>query len=148
MLNLTSSTSAITGLKLSSTTSIFFTSAIGLNLFKVLSTSSLIFTVEILILSFPLSILTRLSKSVIISFSRSISFAISVKNSWYNSSGTFSWPTKESARTFIEVIGVFNSWDTFETNCCLDSSCLAIISTIASSLPRRSYFLSFSHASK
>ena len=54
-----------------------------------------------------LSIFTKESKSVIILFSRSISSAISPMNSLYNSTGTSSCASSESANTFIEVRGVF-----------------------------------------
>ena len=49
-------------------------------------------------------------------FSRSISLAISCRNSRYISGEAFSSMSRESARTFIEVMGVFSSWETFETN--------------------------------
>ena len=55
-------------------------------------------------------------------FSLSTSFLISTMNSRYISTGTLSCSTSESARTFMEVIGVLSSWDTLETNSCLDSS--------------------------
>ena len=69
-----------------------------------------------------LSILTSESRSLMILVSRSISPPISCINSRYSSIGTSSCPFNESASTFIEVSGVFNSWETLDTNSCLESS--------------------------
>ena len=41
---------------------------------------------------------------------------MSAINSRYSSTGTSSMPISESASTRMEVMGVFNSWDTLETN--------------------------------
>ena len=76
-----------------------------------------------------MSIFTKESRSVMIVFSRSISSAMSVINSLYSSFGTSPispCATRESASTFMEVNGVFNSWDTLETNSCRESSCTFI----------------------
>ena len=118
----TSSTSAVTGRKLSSTSSTCCFCAIGRRRFKISSSSSLILSTAIFRLSAALSIFTSESRSVIILFSRSISVVISCMNSLYSSNGAFSCMFKESASTFIDVKGVFNSCETFETNSCLESS--------------------------
>ena len=76
----------------------------------------------ILISAEDLSIRTRVRRSSMILLSRSISSDISPMNSWYSSLGTSSMLMRESARTRMEVIGVFNSWDTLDTNSCLDWS--------------------------
>ena len=55
-------------------------------------------------------------------FSLSISSDMSVMNSRYSSTGASSIPIRESASTRMEVMGVFSSWDTLETNSCLDWS--------------------------
>ena len=60
-------------------------------------------------------------------FSRSTSFLMSIMNSRYISTGTSSCCTRESARTFIDVMGVLSSWETLETNSCLDSSSAFIL---------------------
>ena len=118
----TSSTSATTGLKLSNTNSTCCFSAIGFNRFKICSSNSFTFKLAIFKSAADLSIFTRESKSLIILVSLSISLPISSINSLYNSIGASSMLLRESANTFIEVNGVFNSCDTFETNSCLDSS--------------------------
>ena len=69
-----------------------------------------------------MSVLTRVRRSLMISASRSISWTISSMNSLYISAGTSLCVRSDSDNTFIEVIGVFSSCDTFETNSCLDSS--------------------------
>ena len=48
-------------------------------------------------------------RSVMILFSRSISTVISCINSLYSSAGTLSCPASESARTLMDVMGVFSS---------------------------------------
>ena len=73
------------------------------------SKSSLILTDVIFKSADDFSNFTKDNKSLIILLSLSISSAISTINSLYNSFGTFSWLKRESANTFIEVIGVFNS---------------------------------------
>ena len=128
--NFTSSTSALTGRKESRIREILLWSAIGRRRFRIFSSSSLIFILVIFISAAFLSIFTRESRSVIILFSLSISSVISERNSWYSSSGTPCCPTRESARTFMEVIGVFSSWDTLDTNSCLDSSRVFILESI------------------
>ena len=69
-----------------------------------------------------LSSFTKERRSSIIFASLSISSEISCINSAYISFGTFSILIKESANTLIDVIGVFNSWDTLATNSSLDLS--------------------------
>ena len=104
--------------------------AIGLRRFKTDSSKSLIFVDEIFISLAVLSNLTRDNRSLMILLSRSISSAMSTKNSRYNSGATFSCINKESAKTFTEVKGVFNSWETLETNSCLDFSRFFILKSI------------------
>ena len=118
----TSSTSATTSLALSKITSISRCFAIGLKRFKINSNKELISIVSMFKSGAVLSSFTRDNKSLIILFSLSISSAISTINSLYNSTGTSSCAIKESANTFMEVIGVFNSWETLDTNSCLESS--------------------------
>ena len=69
-----------------------------------------------------LSSFTSDKRSSIIFASLSISSEISCINSAYISFGTFSIPISESAKTLIEVIGVFSSCDTFATNSSLNLS--------------------------
>ena len=113
----TLSTSAVTSRMLSRISSTFPRLAMGRRRFKISSSSPLIFTCSMFIWSSAvLSILTSISRSSMIWFSRSISSEISVINSRYSSTGTSSIPIRESASTRIEVMGVFSSWDTLETN--------------------------------
>ena len=125
-----SSTSAVTGLKLSNTTSIFRVAAIGRSRFRIFSTRVFIFSDLIFSVFAVLSILTRDSRSLMILFSLSISSDKSPMNSLYNSAGTSSCVRRESASTFMEVRGVFSSWDTLETNSFLESSRTLILPSI------------------
>ena len=120
---------AVTGLILSNIISILFLSAIGFNRLRTTSISSLTSTVSILSTALSPSVLTRLRRSPIISFSLSISSAISCIKSLYISIGAFSVASKESASTFIDVIGVLSSWDTFDTNSSLEPSMLSSLSS-------------------
>ena len=119
----TSSISAVTGLKLSNTSSTCCLSAIGCSLLRICSSRSLMFTLVMLRSAADLSIFTSESRSLMIFVSLSISFVISPINSLYISTGASS-PIQfiESASTFMDVRGVFNSCETFDTNSCLDSS--------------------------
>ena len=127
---LTSSTCATTGLKLSNNSSIFFFAASGFNLFSTSSSSSFILTDDMLSTDEALSSLTMHNKSSIILFSLSISLTISSMNSLYTSTGTFSCVLSESANTFMDVIGVLSSCDTFETNSDLEESSSLFLSII------------------
>ena len=119
---LTSSTSATTGRTLSNTTSTSFFRAMGRSLFKISSVRSLMFNDTIFRSCTFLSIFTSANRSVMIWFSLSISEAMSSMNSRYSSAGTFSCASRESDNTLMDVMGVFNSWDTFATNSCRESS--------------------------
>ena len=103
--------------------------AIGRTLRRTSSTIPLTLVSLMLSLESFRSILTSVSSSVMIWFSLSTSFLISIMNSRYISTGTLSCCTRESARTFIDVIGVFSSWETLETNSCLDSSSAFILAS-------------------
>ena len=96
--------------------------AIGRTLRRIISTISLTFVSLTFSLESLRSMRTSVRSSVMIWFSLSTSFLMSIMNSLYISTGTLSCETRESARTFIEVMGVLSSWDTLETNSCLDSS--------------------------
>ena len=122
MIILVSSISAYTSLILTIVSSISLFCAIGLTLFRISSHISLTLHSLILSLESLRSMRTRVSSSVMIWFSLSTSFLISSMNSRYISTGALSICSRESARTFMEVIGVLSSWDTLETNSCLDSS--------------------------
>ena len=134
--SLTSSISPTTSRKLSKVTSIFLLAAIGFILFNRSSKRALILTWVIFNAADFLSIFTRVKRSFIILLSLSISSTISVMNSRYISFGTSSCKSRESASTFMEVIGVFSSCDTFETNSCLDSSntCILLSNTLNDSV--------------
>ena len=123
----TSSTSAIISRLLMSVSSISVFLAIGRSRRKISSVSALISTDVIFTDAADLSIFTSASRSLMILSSRSISSAISTMNSRYSSTGTSSCAIRESASTFMEVIGVFSSWETFATKSCLVSSSAFIL---------------------
>ena len=120
--SLDASISALTLRLLSNTTSTLAFSAIGRRRFRIVSINSFTSVTAMFSSWVFRSIFTRVSKSEIMEFSLSISSAISCINSRYNSFGTSSCVRRESASTFMEVSGVFSSWDTLDTNSCLDSS--------------------------
>ena len=122
----TSSISAVTSLVLTSRSSISLFLAMGRILFKMISASSFILTLVIFSSAADLSIFTSTSRSLMILSSRSISSAISSRNSRYNSAGTSCCARRESASTLTDVIGVFSSWDTFATKSCLELSMFII----------------------
>ena len=103
----------------------------GRSRFNISCSNALISTWAILISVAALSIFTRDSKSSIILLSLSISSEISIINSRYSSTGTSSIPISESASTRMDVIGVFSSWDTLDTNSSLDwSTVFSLVSVV------------------
>ena len=133
--SLTSSTSAVTALKLSNISSTWFLTAIGRSLLSICSRSSLRSVGFTLIVPVLRSNFTRERRSFIILSSLSISLLISVRNSLYISTLASGWLSRESASTFIDVIGVLSSWDTLDTNSCLlPSSFLAFFNILLNEL--------------
>ena len=103
----------------------------GVSFFKTFSTRAFIFTSDILSFETDLSIRTRDKRSSMIPFSLSISDAISCINSLYTSTGVLGSARSESASSFIEVIGVLSSCDTFETNSSFEASSSLALSSIS-----------------